>query len=56
LEDLDLDWMIILKWTSNELDRIAWTEFIWLRIGMSDFCKHGYEPSGSISCAKVLNN
>ena len=56
MEDLALDGMIILKWITNEQDTMAWTELIWLRVGMSDICKHGNEPSGSISCAEVLHN
>jgi hypothetical protein len=33
LEDLAVDWRIILKWITKKWDGEAWTGFIWLRIG-----------------------
>jgi hypothetical protein len=33
LEDLGIDERILLKWLISEWYRIAWTGFIWLRIG-----------------------
>jgi len=38
------DRRIILEW----MGRCLSTGFIRLRVGSSDFCAHGYEPSGSI--------
>jgi hypothetical protein len=35
LEDLDVDWRIILKWILGKQAGKLWTECIWLRIGIS---------------------
>jgi hypothetical protein len=36
-------------------DEIAWTGFIWLRIGtVTGSCGHGAELSDSIKCGEIL--
>jgi len=35
LEEIDVDWIIILEWIFKKWDGEAWAELIWLRIGIS---------------------
>jgi hypothetical protein len=47
---------IFVKVVLNINDRVARTEFIWLRIGTSaGCCEYGNEPLGSIKCREFLN-
>jgi len=36
LEDLGVEVRLLLKWISKKFDGLAWTGFIWLRIGTND--------------------
>jgi len=33
LEELGIDWRILLKWIFKQWDGVAWTGLIWLRTG-----------------------
>jgi hypothetical protein len=49
LEDLSIDWKIILKPVFKKWDGEVWTGFIWLKIG-EDCCEFGNESPDSIKC------
>ena len=58
MKDLDLGWMIILKWIFRKLDGEAWTGLIWLMTGTDGgggACECGNEPSGFIKCEEFLD-
>jgi hypothetical protein len=51
LEDVGLDWRIILKCILEKTDVSVWTAFIWLRIWTSG----GDVLLGSIKCRKSVD-
>ena len=56
LEDLDVDWRIILKWIFRKWDVGVWTGSSWLRIGTGvSTCECVNELSGSIKCGELLD-
>jgi hypothetical protein len=49
-------WEDYIKMGLHEVERGAWTGFIWLRIGTGGGqCECGNEPSGSIKCGEFLD-
>jgi hypothetical protein len=57
--DLDIDKMIILKFTSKKQNRRMWTGFTRFMISLVGLCEHGNEPMGSIKgekCVAYLSN
>jgi len=53
LEDPSVDGRIVLRWIPRKLDVVAWTGWIWLRIGTGE-C--GNEPSSYIKCGEFLHS
>jgi hypothetical protein len=56
LEDLEVDGRIILRWITEKHGMMAWTGFIWLRMGScgSNF-ENGYETSDPMKGGKFLD-
>jgi hypothetical protein len=54
MEDLDVDWQIILKMDLEELEWRAWNGFIRIR-QVAGCCEHGNEHSGSIRYEEFLD-
>jgi hypothetical protein len=55
LEDLGVDWRIILKFIIMKWDEKVWTGLIWLRIGTgTGFCECINGTSGSTECGEFF--
>ena len=54
LEDLSVDWRIILKWILQKLDGMAWCGSLGLGQGqVVGFCEHGSETTSYIKCGNL---
>jgi len=49
LEDLGLDWKIILKWIFKKWDGKVWTGLLWLRMGTDDGLRVPYNAENYVT-------
>jgi hypothetical protein len=57
LREIGVDWKVIFKLALRKKHGMAWTDFIWFKIGKNGgFCEHDIEPFDFVLTEKMLGS